>query len=171
MPLSKKEQDKINLCSTYRLTEEDRRKGGINSAAARKERKAINELVDRINQLKDKVNEQNIKAQTGNEFDGEIDKQTVLLFKVYELAMKGDTTAMKMWLDLSDERNSKKKDLDLEKLRADIARQESETKRTLAEVEKLRAEIDALKKGKESGTEAPTFVFKFKDFSMGDENG
>lgn len=168
MPLSKKEQDKINLCSTYRLTEEDRRKGGINSAAARKERKAINELVDSINQLKDKVNEPLIRAN--NEFDGDIDKQTVLLFKVYELAMKGDTTAMKMWLDLSDERNAKKKDLDLEKLRADITRQESETKRTLAEVEKLKAEIEAMKKGKESGTEAPTFVFKFKDFSMGGGN-
>lgn len=147
MPLSKKEQDKINLCSTYRLTNEDRRKGGINSAAARKERKAINELVDKINQLKDKAKENEIKAQTGNEFDGEIDKQTVLLFKVYELAMKGDTTAMKMWLELSDERNAKKKDLDLEKLRADIARQEAETKRTHAEIEKLRAEIEALKMG------------------------
>lgn len=147
MPLSKQEQDKINLCSTYRLTNEDRRKGGINSAAARKERKAINELVDKINQLKDKGKETEIKEQTNNEFDGDIDKQTVLLFKIYELAMKGDTTAMKMWLELSDERNTKKKDLDLEKLRADIARQEAETKRTHAEVEKLRAEIEALKMG------------------------
>ena len=168
MPLSKEEQDKINLCGTHTFTDEERRKGGINSAAARKERKALNELVDSINQLKDKVNEPIIRAN--NEFSGEIDKQTVLLFKVYELAMKGDTTAMKMWLDLSDERNARKKDLDLEKLRADITRQESETKRTLAEVEKLRAEIDALKKGKESGREAPTFIFKFKDFSMGGGN-
>ena len=165
MPLSKQEQDKINLCSTYRLTNEDRRKGGINSAAARKERKAINELVDSINQLKDKVNEPIIRAN--NEFSGEIDKQTVLLFKVYELAMKGDTTAMKMWLELSDERNTKKKDLDLEKLRADIARQEAETKRTHAEVEKLRAEIEALKMG--SMDDGPVQVqIEIKDCSHDD---
>lgn len=168
MPLSKEEQNKINLCGNHTFTDEERRKGGVNSAAARKDRKAINELVDSINQLKDKVNEPIIRAN--NEFSGEIDKQTVLLFKVYELAMKGDTTAMKMWLELSDERNAKKKDLDLEKLRADIARQEAETKRTHAEIEKLRAEIETMKKDKASGAEAPTFVFKFKDFSMGGGN-
>lgn len=161
---TKKEQDKINLRGTHKFTADERRAGGIRSAQKRKELKSLNEVVCRINAMQALGKMPNDILQrygdfVGDEKDGfEMNNQAVFAFRVFSAAMSGDTRAMKQWMEMSDHFSDQKKALEIEKLSA--------------EVEKLRAEVEAMKRDRGQGSEAPTFIYKFDDFSMDDgDNG
>lgn len=135
---TKKEQDKINLRGTHKFTDEERRRGGINSAATRKKAKSMNEVVSLINTLNVSGEQaDDIRANYGDVFNGnddfDVNKQTLFAFRVYSSAMSGDTRAMKLWMEMSDQFSDQKKALEIEKLSA--------------EVEKLKAEVEELKRG------------------------
>lgn len=134
----------------HKFTPEERSQGGKKSAEIRKKKRSLRDAIQFINGMMPGVDECNfIKSELDDINPEDIDRQTAVLVKLYKLAMSGDVNAMKLYLKYSD-------DEDGECIRL--------------ENEKLKAEVAAMKKGKESGTEAPTFVFKFKDFSMGGGN-
>lgn len=154
MPNSKQEQDKINLCGTHTFTDEERRKGGINSAAARKKAKSMNEVVSLINTLNATGKQaDDIRAKYGDVFNGEddfdVNKQTLFAFRVYTAAMSGDTRAMKLWNEMSDQFADRKKSLEIERL--------------AAEVEKLKAEVSRLRMEAEEESDDVIVNIEIKD--------
>lgn len=131
----------------YVLTPEQGRLGGIRSGETRRRQKTMRELAAFINSLPAK---QLKKEDLGTIPDGEdidINRHLEFMLKVNSLAMSGNVKAMKLWIDMMDELDKKKKEL---------------------EIEKLKAEVEALKKGTMDGAAVPVFNFTFKNFSMDD---
>lgn len=143
MPLTKKEQDKINLCGTHELTQEERRAGGIASAQKRKELKTMRELANIVNGLPSHgKGKTEILAQYGDDLKAEeINKQMVFIFRVYSEAMAGNVKAMKLWIDLSDDLNAKRKELEVEKLQAEVDELKREADRSDASNVSVNIEI------------------------------
>ena len=132
----------------YHLTAEDGRRGGIASGEARRKKKTMRELAAFINNLpaEDKTLAANFPTEDedGNAID--INRHFAFMLKVYSEAMKGNVKAMKLWIELSDDLNAKRKEL---------------------EIEKLQAEIEEMKGGGKD-KQLPTFTFNFTDCSMPD---
>lgn len=76
----------------------------------------------------------------------EINRHFAFMLKVYKQAMAGNVKAMKLWIELSDDLDAKRKEL---------------------EIERLKAEIEEMKGGSKD-KQLPTFTFNFTDCSMPD---
>ena len=95
-------KDKNLIPQAHKITVEEASKGGKRSVEARKRKKTMRELASIVNSLpvSDKNKEQ-LKA-IGID-DDMIDNQTAFIVAIYAKAMKGDTRALAMWIDLSND--------------------------------------------------------------------
>lgn len=120
MPLSKAEQDKINLANGHRLTNEDRVKGGKASGEAKRQKRTMREIAAQINAMN--PSQKQLKAMTKDlgTLPEDVDRQFAFMFAVYTQATKGDVKAMKLWTEITDELATKKKELEIEKLQAEL---------------------------------------------------
>lgn len=97
---------------------ENGKKGGIASGEARRKKKSMRELAKIVNSLP--LSSKN-KAQLpdGIEED-EMTFQMGFIIKVYQQALKGDTKAMKLWVELSNTLDEERNKLEIKKLKAEI---------------------------------------------------
>lgn len=97
---------------------ENGKKGGIASGEARRRKKTMRELAVIVNSLP--LSSKN-KAQLPDGIkEDEMTFQMGFIIKVYQQALKGDTKAMKLWVELSNTLDEKKTELEIKKLKAEI---------------------------------------------------
>ena len=97
---------------------ENGRKGGIASGEARRRKKTMRELAVIVNSLP--LSSKN-KAQLPDGIkEDEMTFQMGFIIKVYQQALKGDTKAMKLWVDLSNTLDEERNKLEIKKLKAEI---------------------------------------------------
>lgn len=93
-------------------------KGGKASGEARRRNKSMRKLAEIVNSLP--LSSKN-KAQLPDGIkEDEMTFQMGFIIKVYHQALKGDTKAMKLWVDLSNTLDEKKTELEIKKLKAEI---------------------------------------------------
>lgn len=93
-------------------------KGGIASGEARRKKKSMRELAKLVNSLP--MSSKN-KAQLPDGIDEEeATFQMAFIVKVYQQAVKGDTKAMKLWIELSNTLDEERNKLEIKKLKAEI---------------------------------------------------
>jgi hypothetical protein len=76
--------------------------------------------------------------------ENEMTFQMGFIIKVYQQALKGDTKAMKLWVELSNTLDEERNKLEIKKLKAEINKLNTETK-TGGNVEDLTPLADMLK--------------------------
>ena len=97
---------------------ENGRKGGIASGEARRRKKTMRELAVIVNSLP--LSPKN-KAQLPDGIkEDEMTFQMGFIIKVYQQALKGDTKAMKLWVELSNTLDEERNKLEIKKLKAEI---------------------------------------------------
>ena len=97
---------------------ENGRKGGIASGETRRRKKTMRELAVIVNSLP--LSSKN-KAQLPDGIkEDEMTFQMGFIIKVYQQALKGDTKAMKLWVDLSNTLDEERNKLEIKKLKAEI---------------------------------------------------
>ena len=97
---------------------ENGRKGGIASGEARRRKKTMRELAVIVNSLP--LSSKN-KAQLPDGIkEDEMTFQMGFIIKVYQQALKGDTKAMKLWVELSNTLDEERNKLEIKKLKAEI---------------------------------------------------
>ena len=97
---------------------ENGRKGGIKSGETRRNKKTMRELAKIVNSLP--LSTKN-KAQLPDGIkEDEMTFQMGFIIKVYQQALKGDTKAMKLWVDLSNTLDEERNKLEIKKLKAEI---------------------------------------------------
>lgn len=97
---------------------ENGRKGGIASGEARRKKKTMRELAVIVNSLP--LSSKN-KAQLPDGIkEDEMTFQMGFIIKVYQQALKGDTKAMKLWVELSNTLDEERNKLEIKKLKAEI---------------------------------------------------
>ena len=93
-------------------------KGGKASGEARRRKKTMRELAVIVNSLP--LSSKN-KAQLPDGIkEDEMTFQMGFIIKVYQQALKGDTKAMKLWVDLSNTLDEERNKLEIKKLKAEI---------------------------------------------------
>lgn len=93
-------------------------KGGIASGEARRKKKTMRELAVIVNSLP--LSSKN-KAQLPDGIkEDEMTFQMGFIIKVYQQALKGDTKAMKLWVELSNTLDEERNKLEIKKLKAEI---------------------------------------------------
>lgn len=94
------------------------RKGGIASGETRRRKKTMRELAVIVNSLP--LSPKN-KAQLPDGIkEDEMTFQMGFIIKVYQQALKGDTRAMKLWVELSNTLDEERNKLEIKKLKAEI---------------------------------------------------
>ena len=93
-------------------------KGGIASGEARRRKKTMRELAVIVNSLP-LSSKNKIQLPDGIKED-EMTFQMGFIIKVYQQALKGDTKAMKLWIDLSNILDEEHLKLENKKLKAEI---------------------------------------------------
>lgn len=97
---------------------ENGRKGGIASGETRRRKKTMRELAVIVNSLP--LSPKN-KAQLPDGIkEDEMTFQMGFIIKVYQQALKGDTRAMKLWVELSNTLDEERNKLEIKKLKAEI---------------------------------------------------
>lgn len=97
---------------------ENGKKGGIASGEARRKKKTMRELAVIVNSLP--LSSKN-KAQLPDGIkEDEMTFQMGFIIKVYQQALKGDTKAMKLWVELSNTLDEERNKLEIKKLKAEI---------------------------------------------------
>ena len=97
---------------------ENGRKGGVASGEARRKKKTMRELAVIVNSLP--LSPKN-KAQLPDGIkEDEMTFQMGFIIKVYQQALKGDTKAMKLWVELSNTLDEERNKLEIKKLKAEI---------------------------------------------------
>lgn len=97
---------------------ENGRKGGVASGEARRKKKTMRELAVIVNSLP--LSSKN-KAQLPDGIkEDEMTFQMGFIIKVYQQALKGDTKAMKLWVELSNTLDEERNKLEIKKLKAEI---------------------------------------------------
>ena len=97
---------------------ENGRKGGIASGETRRRQKSMRELAKIVNSLP--LSSKN-KAQLPDGIkEDEMTFQMGFIIKVYQQALKGDTKAMKLWVELSNTLDEERNKLEIKKLKAEI---------------------------------------------------
>lgn len=97
---------------------ENGKKGGIASGEARRRKKTMRELAVIVNSLP--LSSKN-KAQLPDGIkEDEMTFQMGFIIKVYQQALKGDTKAMKLWVELSNTLDEERNKLEIKKLKAEI---------------------------------------------------
>ena len=94
------------------------KKAGIASGEARRKKKTMRELAVIVNSLP--LSSKN-KAQLPDGIkEDEMTFQMGFIIKVYQQALKGDTKAMKLWVELSNTLDEERNKLEIKKLKAEI---------------------------------------------------
>ena len=97
---------------------ENGRKGGIASGETRRRKNTMRELAVIVNSLP--LSSKN-KAQLPDGIkEDEMTFQMGFIIKVYQQALKGDTKAMKLWVELSNTLDEERNKLEIKKLKAEI---------------------------------------------------
>ena len=104
---------------------ENGRKGGFASGEARRKKKSMRELAKIVNSLP--LSPKNKAQMPAGIKEDEMTFQMGFIIKVYQQALKGDTKAMKLWVDLSNTLDEKKTELEIKKLKAEIDKLNTET--------------------------------------------
>lgn len=121
MPLSKAEQDKINLKpGGYKFTTEEQAKGGKASGEAKRQKKTMREIAAQINAMNPSQKQLKEMTKDMGTLPEDVNRQFAFMFAVYTKATKGDVKAMKLWTEITDELATKKKELEIEKLQAEL---------------------------------------------------
>ena len=118
--MAKRKEDKINPNNERSPNEgrENGRKGGIASGETRRRKKTMRELAVIVNSLP--LSSKN-KAQLPDGIkEDEMTFQMGFIIKVYQQALKGDTKAMKLWVELSNTLDEERNKLEIKKLKAEI---------------------------------------------------
>ena len=97
---------------------ENGRKGGIASGETRRRKKTMRELAVIVNSLP--LSSKNKTQLPDGIKEDEMTFQMGFIIKVYQQALKGDTKAMKLWVELSNTLEDKKTELEIKKLKAEI---------------------------------------------------
>lgn len=119
--MAKRKEDNLIPFTSEQNREEAKRngvKGGKKSGEARRRKKTMRELAKIVNSLP--LSSKN-KAQLPDGIkEDEMTFQMGFIIKVYQQALKGDTKAMKLWVELSNTLDDKKTELEIKKLKAEI---------------------------------------------------
>ena len=97
---------------------ENGRKGGIASGEARRRKKTMRELAVIVNSLP--LSSKNKTQLPDGIKEDEMTFQMGFIIKVYQQALKGDTRAMKLWVELSNTLDEERNKLEIKKLKAEI---------------------------------------------------
>ena len=97
---------------------ENGKKGGIASGEARRRKKTMRELAVIVNSLP-LSSKNKVQLPDGIKED-EMTFQMGFIIKVYQQALKGDTKAMKLWVELSNTLDEERNKLEIKKLKAEI---------------------------------------------------
>lgn len=97
---------------------ENGRKGGFASGEARRKKKTMRELAVIVNSLP--LSENNKKQLPAGIKENEMTFQMGFIIKVYQQALKGDTKAMKLWVELSNTLDEERNKLEIKKLKSEI---------------------------------------------------
>lgn len=101
------------------------KKGGVASGEARRRKKSMRELAKIVNSLP--LSPKNKAQMPDGIKEDEMTFQMGFIIKVYQQALKGDTKAMKLWVDLSNTLDEEKNKLEIKKLKAEINKLNTET--------------------------------------------
>ena len=118
-------------------------KGGKASGEARRKKKSMRELAKIVNSLP--LSPKNKAQMPAGIKEDEMTFQMGFIIKVYQQALKGDTKAMKLWVDLSNTLDEERNKLEIKKLKAEINKLNTETQAG-GDVEDLTPLADMLKK-------------------------
>lgn len=142
--MAKRKEDNLIPFTSEQNREEAKKngiKGGIASGIARRKKKSMRELAVIVNSLP--MSSKN-KAQLPDGIDEEdATFQMAFIIKVYQQAVKGDTKAMKLWIDLSNTLDEERNKLEIKKLKAEINNLNDDAK-TSSNVEDLTPLADML---------------------------
>lgn len=97
---------------------ENGRKGGIASGETRRRQKSMRELAKIVNSLP--LSSKNKAQMPAGIKEDEMTFQMGFIIKVYQQALKGDTKAMKLWVELSNTLDEERNKLEIKKLKAEI---------------------------------------------------
>ena len=97
---------------------ENGKKGGIASGEARRKKKSMRELAVIVNSLP--LSSKNKEQLPDGIKEDEMTFQMGFIIKVYQQALKGDTKAMKLWVELSNTLDEERNKLEIKKLKAEI---------------------------------------------------
>ena len=146
-----RKQDENLRPGEYKLSQEEAKKGGIKSGQVRKQKKTVAEYLRKW--ADGEVSEKNKNALEALGLSEEATNRTLLVVPLIQKAIKGDTKALQMALELLGE--DKKKELEIKKLRREIELLKAETQKLRMqtgedrEVEDLTALGDMLKNEEE----------------------
>ena len=118
--MAKRKEDNLipNNARSPSEVRENGRKGGIKSGEARRKKKTMRELAVIVNSLP--LSSKNKTQLPDGIKENEMTFQMGFIIKVYQQALKGDTKAMKLWVELSNTLEDKKTELEIKKLKAEI---------------------------------------------------
>lgn len=115
--MAKRKEDNL-IPQAHTLTVEELSRGGKKSGEARRRKKTMRELAVIVNSLP--LSPEN-KAQLPDGIkEDEMTFQMSFIVKVYQQALKGDTKAMKLWVELSNTLDEERNKLEIKKLKAEI---------------------------------------------------
>ena len=119
--MTKRKEDNLIPFTSEQNREEAKKngvKGGKASGEARRRKKTMRELAVIVNSLP--LSSKN-KAQLPDGIkEDEMTFQMGFIIKVYQQALKGDTKAMKLWVELSNTLDEERNKLEIKKLKAEI---------------------------------------------------
>lgn len=119
--MAKRKEDNLIPFTSEQNREEAKKngvKGGIASGEARRKKKTMRELAVIVNSLP--LSENNKKQLPTGIKEDEMTFQMGFIIKVYQQALKGDTKAMKLWVELSNTLDEERNKLEIKKLKAEI---------------------------------------------------
>lgn len=149
--MARKQDENLRPCE-YKLSQEEAKKGGIKSGQVRKQKKTVAEYLKKWADI-EVSGEKNKKELEALGLSEEATNRTLLVVPLIQKAIKGDTKALQMALELLGE--DKKKELEIKKLRREIELLKAETQKLRMmtgedrEVEDLTALGDMLQAGEE----------------------
>lgn len=122
--MARNKEDNL-IPQAHTLTVDEQSAGGKASGEARRRKKTMRELAVIVNSLP--LSPKN-KAQLPDGIkEDEMTFQMAFIIKVYQQALKGDTKAMRLWVDLSNTLDEEKNELEIKKLKAEINKLNTET--------------------------------------------
>lgn len=115
--MARNKEDNL-IPQAHTLTVEELSRGGKKSGEARRKKKSMRELAKLVNSLP--LSENNKKQLPTGIDEKEATFQMAFIVKVYQQALKGDTKAMKLWIELSNTLDEERNKLEIKKLKAEI---------------------------------------------------
>ena len=115
--MAKRKEDNL-IPQAHTLTLDEQSAGGVASGEARRKKKSMRELAKIVNSLP--LSPKNKAQLPAGIKEDEMTFQMGFIIKVYQQALKGDTKAMKLWVDLSNTLDEEKNKLEIKKLKAEI---------------------------------------------------